>query len=787
MHRRHWNTLASASLSLCAACSFGVDLTSFFSGAPASSGADAGARDAGDAGAFGDGSAVADAEPMGTVRVTPSTATLEPGASLQVMAQALPPQALTWSVQEGAGGGKVDAQGLYTAPYAAGAFHVLATGSDGARGTLTVTVLPSIQLVAGRTDGYVDGPGKDARFRFPSGSAVDAAGNVYISERINHTIRKITAAGMVSTFAGKAGTPGSDDGDAMAARFNLPNGVAVDAAGNVYVTDLNNLTIRKITATGVVSTLAGKAGQPGALDGTGAAARFTSPSAIAVDSTGNVYVADYGTIRKVSPAGMVSTVAGTLGVIGSADGTGAAAQFYFPDGLTCDAAGSVYIADMRNHAIRKLATGGVVTTVAGFAGAAGLVDGAGAAARFYLPSSVAVDAAGTLYVTDLGYHLIRRISPEGVVSTLAGAIGRAQVDGANAGFRGPYRISVDAQGALYVAEYEGQAVRKISPGGITSTLAGLPVFGDDDGSGSAASFRGIAGIALDSLGNAYVSDSSAIRKITPAGVVNTWAGAKATVGSSNGVGAAARFWNLQALAIDRADNVYIADGSNYTIRKAAPDATVTTLAGLAGNAGGSDGIGANARFEFPAGIDVDAAGVVYVADYLGHTIRTVTPGGKVSTIAGQYHTAGNADGTFAMARFQHPHALTVDGAGSVFVADSYNHTVRKLDGSGAVSTVGGVAGVASYVDGAASLFYFPWAMAADRMGNVFIGENGNRAIRRLEATGVSTVAGFPGHYYTELGALPGSLTEVTGVAVAGPGTLWVTTPFAVYRIVGGYH
>ena len=218
------------------------------------------------------------------------------------------------------------------------------------------------------------------------------------------------------------GGSGSADGTGAAARFASPSGVAVDSAGTVYVADGGNSTIRKITAGGVVTTLAGTAGALGSIDGTGAAARFSSPTGIAVDSAGTVYVADTGNsrIRKITAAGVVTTLAGSPGGSGSTDGTGAAARFYFPMGIAVDSAGTVYVADTGNSTIREITPAGVVTTLAGTAGATGSADGTGAAASFSSPSGVAVDSAGNLYVADRANSTIREIAPAGVVTTLAG-------------------------------------------------------------------------------------------------------------------------------------------------------------------------------------------------------------------------------------------------------------------------------------------------------------------------------------------------------------------------------
>ena len=313
-------------------------------------------------------------------------------------------------------------------------------------------------------------------FNRPNGVAIDSAGNVYVADTANHTIRKITPAGVVSTLAGLAGSFGSADGTGSAARFNFPDGVAVDAAGNVYVADSSNNTIRKITPAGVVSTLAGLAGIGGSADGTGSAARFSQPVGVAVDAAGNVYVTDFSnnTIRKITPAGVVSTLAGSASSRGSADGTGSAARFFQPAGVAVDAAGNVYVADTFNHTIRKITPAGVVSTLAGLAGSFGSADGTGSAARFNQPTGVAVDAAGNVYVADRSNHTIRKITSAGVVSTLAGlALDPGSTDGIGsaARFNRPEGVAVDAAGNVYVADTFNNTIRKITLAGVVSTFA----------------------------------------------------------------------------------------------------------------------------------------------------------------------------------------------------------------------------------------------------------------------------------------------------------------------------
>ncbi|MDC1142128.1 hypothetical protein OAU50_03480 [Planctomycetota bacterium] len=411
--------------------------------------------------------------------------------------------------------------------------------------------------------GQRDGTGAAASFNRPRGIAVDSSGNIYVADTDNHTIRKLTPTGVVTTLAGLAGAAGSVDGTGVTARFSSPRGISIDSSGNVYVADTNNHTIRKISPTGVVSTLVGTAGSMGSADGTGAAARFNSPHCVAVDSSGNIYVADTDnhTIRIITPAGVVSTLAGSAGSIGSADGAGSAASFFFPRGVAVDSSGNLYVADTNNQTIRMITPTGVVSTIAGTVWAVGSTDGTGAAARFTSPSDISIDASSNLYVADAFNHTIRKITPTGVVSTLAGtagAEGGADGIGAAASFRRPRSAAVDVSGNVYVADTFNHAIRRVDPTGTVSTLAGTTGAADSvDGIGVAARFSSPRGISIDSSGNVYVADTNnhTIRKISPTGAVSTLAGTAGVPGSADGTGAAARFYLPYDVAVDVSGNL----------------------------------------------------------------------------------------------------------------------------------------------------------------------------------------------------------------------------------------
>ena len=600
--------------------------------------------------------------------------------------------------------------------------------------------------------GSRDGSNDVARFNSPSGVAVDGAGNVYVSDSANDTMRKILPAGWVATVAGLAGSAGSADGTGAGARFNEPQKVAADRAGNLFVADTSNQILRKITPAGVVTTFAGVAGITGTNDGPGTEARFNNPQAVAVDGTGNIYVADYGnhTIRKVTPGGVVTTLAGTPGVAGTNNGTGTAARFNYPFGLAVSTNGTVYVADTYNHVIRQITSAGVVTTFAGKMSTPGNANGTSTAARFYYPVGVAIGSGGTLYVADYSNSLIRKVTSKGVVSTLAGSAGssgNANGTGAAARFSRPYDVAVDLKsGAVYVADLGNQLIRKITSAGVVTTLAGRAVSsGSANGTGGVARFNFPSGTAVDGSGNVYVSDyaNQLVRKIARTGAVTTLAGVAGVTGTNNGTGTAARFKGPAGVAVDGSGNVYVADYQNHGIRRITPARVVTTLAGRLGTGGTNNGAGTAARLNNPIGVAVDASGSVYVADSGNHAIRKITPAGVVTTLAGLAGTSGTSDGVGTAARFNYPQGVAVDGSNYVYVADAGNGCVRKVAPDGTVTTLAGLAGNAGSDDGTNSTARFngPLGIAVDSAGNLYVGDTGNQGIRKVTPEGVVTTLG----------------------------------------------
>ncbi len=649
------------------------------------------------------------------------------------------------------------------------------------------------------TPGYADATGSAALFNLPHGMAVDNAGNVYVADTQNQTIRQISPAGVVTTIAGRPGNQGNVDGFGQgAAQFNAPIGISVDNEGNLYVGDTSNDTIRKIDPDGTVSTLAGQPGVTGSSNGIGSGALFKNPEGTAVDAAGNIYVADdlNRTIRKITPGGDVSTLAGKPGTQGTNDGTGSAASFNQPVATwRLDSATNVYVVDPGADTIRKITPDGAVTTLAGAAGKSGTNDGLGSAARFFNPQAVAFDAAGDLFVTDLGSFTIRKVTPEGDVSTVAGSPGQSgSTDGTNNTvlFADPRGVAVDGATNVYVAD--SGAIRELTMEGsdwVSSTIAGAAgQNGSLDGIGSAARFHNLYSLTVDSATNLYVIDraNDTIRKISPVGtnwLVKTVAGVPGLAGSADGTGAAAEFSQPVSLAVDGATNIYVADFQNESVRKISPSGTnwvVTTLAGTSGKIGTNDGPGYLALFSQFHGVAVDGAQNVYVTDTGNLTIRKITPDGIVSTYAGKAGAPGLVDDSGAAARFGDPDGVVSDAPGNLYVLDG--NWIRKITPDAAVTTIagcpGGCTNAIGSTDGAGAMARFdaPIGIALDGASNVYVADAGNDTIRKLTPSGgdwmVTTLAGSPGQSGAADGVGPDARFNLpSGIAVDEAGNVYV--------------
>lgn len=653
----------------------------------------------------------------------------------------------------------------------------LLAGSGVPASAQTTQARADLSVFAGTVSaGAVDGTGSAARFFNPAGVARDQNGNLYVADTGNGTIRKITPAGAVTTLAGAPGAWGATDASGAAARFAAPLHLAIDSAGNVFVADSANSAIRKITAAGVVTTFDLSAADP--------VVNAPSGIAVTSDGQ-TVYFSDRGNnvVRRIVGSGPVTVFAGDPRRSGTADGQGSAARFYEPAGLAIDAAGNLYVADSRNHTIRKITSAGAVTTLAGTAGVPGTTDAAGLAAKFYLPRAVAVDAAGNVFVADAGNHTVRRIAASGAaVTTLAGTAeraGSATGTGAAAQFDLPAGLAALADGTVYVADSRNHAIRRITTAGVVTTFAGVAP-ASTNGTGTAARFRQPRALACDGAGNLYVADTlnSTIRKLTPGGVATTLAGTAGATGSADGTGAAARFLQPEGVLAADDGTVYVADTLNHTIRKITTAGVVTTLAGTAGEPGDADGAGAAARFRHPQGLAFDNDGNLIVADTFNNLIRRVTPAGAVTTVAGNSsaYGFGTRDGTGTQVQFCYPTAVAVNAAGEIFVADSNNAAIRKIVG-GTVSTAYGVAESFGTSDGDSGDMRFrrPMALAFDGDGNLLVADPDAETVRLIATDGTShTIAGFGDVAGAADGAGPlARLSAPHGVAVAPDGTIYI--------------
>lgn len=590
------------------------------------------------------------------------------------------------------------------------------------------------------------GPATDTVLGMPAGVAVDGVGNVYFTELRWGRLRKVAPDGTITTLAG-TGNPGysGDGGPATAARLNQPQGVAVDAAGNVYVADTGNHRIRKVTPGGTIVTVAG-AGTAGSSGNGGPAtsALLNRPSDVAVDAAGNLLIADTSNhqIRKVTPGGTISRFAGlTVGFAGDG-GTASSARFNAPNGVSVDPNGNVLVADTKNQRIRRITPAGIVSTVAGngftspsgdggFAGDGG----AATAARLNNPADVVGDAAGNVYIADHGNSRVRRVTPAGTIATVAGNGSTTYAgDGlpaTEAALSTAEGFDVGPDGSLYIADLAHHRVRRVSPDGRISTFAGsgiefaangVDASTGDGGPATAASVPYPMDVAADSVGNVYIVESwpeSRVRRVSPEGVISAFA-----PGS-------------HAVAVDRHDNVYTF--LNWEVRRISPGGFATTVAGRAPTGDGTlpplgDGGPATAAFLYdPQGLALGEDGSIYISEYAGCRIRKVDPTGRISTIAGLGHYAFSGDGGPATAAgLANPRGLAVDRDGGLLIADVNNLRVRRISPDGVITTIAGGGQVWYPLEGVAprdaALRYVP-EVGVDAEGRVLISDR-NR-IRRI--------------------------------------------------------
>jgi uncharacterized protein (TIGR03437 family) len=606
------------------------------------------------------------------------------------------------------------------------------------------------QVAGNGTTGFSgdNGPATSAQLYFPTGVAVDSAGNLYIADTNNHRIRKVSK-GVITTVAGNGLTGFSgDNGAATSARLGSPVAVAVDSAGNLYIADAGNHSIRKVS-NGVIATVAGNgfAGFNGD-NGPAANAQLNSPYGVAVGSAGDLYIADTENqrIRKVF-GGMIATIAGngTAGFSGD-NGPAISARLGTPMGIAVDLAGNLYIADRDNSRVRKVASG-VITTAAGngtqgFSGD----NGPAADAQLFNPIGVAVDSLGNLYIADDYTNRIRKVT-NGAIATVAGGGTPIGANGPALGCQlgAPSGVALDSAGNLYIADQASNRVWKVSNGSIAAVAGnGTPGFSGDNGPATSAQLNEPFGVAVDSAGNVYITDTGnqRIRKVAN-GTIATVAG-NGTRGFSGDSGppTSAQFDTPTGIAVDSAGNLYIADTGNDRVRKVA-GGTVTTVAGGVRSMTGLDGPATAIGLDQPDGLAVDAAGNLYISDHdFDNRIRKVS-GGMITTVAGNGEPGGfGGDNVPAIGTgLGDAVGIALDSAGNLFIADFWDQRIRKVS-NGMITTVAGN-GTEGFGGDGGPAFYAqlngPQGVAVDSSGHVYIADGGNSRIRLLTPAGSPSI------------------------------------------------
>lgn len=634
-----------------------------------------------------------------------------------------------------------------------------------------------------------NGPAVSAQLTNARAIAVDRQGYVYIADTDNHRIRKITPAGIISTLAGTghAGYSG-DGGRADMAQLDSPYGLAVDSSGNLYVADFGNQRVRRISTDGVITTVAGT-GQKGATGDGGPAvsAQLMSPRNLVFDSLGNLYISEFEghRVRKIARDGTISTVAGTGGAglnLGpnQASMPALAAQLAFPCGLAVDSFDNVYVADSRNNMIRRIANGFLVTVLDGRTDPAFLL---------YSPTGLAIDRSGFIFVTD-STAFVRQVYG-GQLRSVAGTGDRGYAgDGGSATaakLTAPQDIAFDSKGSLYIAD--GAYVRKIGDGKIATAAGNGYAWGVGDGlPATLAQLKSPAGLALDSAGSLYIADTGTarIRKVDPRGTISTVAGNGQTGFSGDGTLATqTQLSSPGGVALDSSGNLYIADTKNNRVRKALPSGFLLTVAGNGLGALSSENTYAPAApLNQPRGVAVDPSGALYIADTGNSRILRISPGGTVVTVAGNGSPGWAGDnGRASLSQLSAPFGMSFDPRGNLYIADTFNHLIRKVSTDGIVTTVAGSGAAGFSGDGGratAAKLNFPGGVAVDGNGAVYIADTWNHRIRMIDPAGtIHTIAGSDGAGYKGDGelAVAAQLNYPSGIVVDAAGVVYFSDTF----------
>jgi len=619
-------------------------------------------------------------------------------------------------------------------------------------------------VAGGHGDGFGGdgGPATNAKLDYPHGLAVDPAGNLYIADTANHRVRKVDTNGTITTVAGtgEAGSDG-DGGPALRARFDSPVDVAVDSVDNgvLYVAEADGRRLRRIDENGRITTVAGTGADGDRGDGGPATqAELGFPTSIAVHA-GAVYLADPGNerVRRIDGNGTITTVAGngTEGTDGDG-GPATAAELTTPDTIAVDDKGTLYIAEHSGSRVRRVDPSGTITTIAG-TGVAGFSGDGGPAVRAQLawPNSLLVNADGSLDIGDTYNERIRRVAPNGVITTIAGNGPDYPGDGHPAveGFLSDPQITqVDDDGVLYIADASNNRIRRVDQDGTITTIAGTGTagFSGDGGPATKAQLDFPSGVAIDGDGVVFVADSdnNRIRKIDEHGTITTVAGLGRAGYSPDGAAATkSELSNPVDIALGENGDLFIAEFDTNRVRRIDSAGVLTTVAGT-GEEGfsGDGGPATSAAIATPTGVSVTEDGSVYIADYGNFRVREVAKDGTISTVAGS-GTAGYAGdgGPATAAQLTDVVTVTADREGNVYIADEGAHRVRKVDADGIITTAvgSGTEGVPAEGDRAEETrLTNPVGVSVDRRGRLYITDSGAERVYVVNDNGiVDLVAG----------------------------------------------
>ena len=675
-----------------------------------------------------------------------------------------------------------------------------------------------ITTVVGAGDG---GPAIDASLEWPNGVAVDGQGKVFIADRHDSCVRMVDGNGIISTVFGVGARMSSaEGGQAAEAGRCWPEAVAVDRWANLFIADGVNHRIHKVDKKGTTSSVAGR-GRYG-FEGDGGLstwAKLHKPRGIAVDGEGNLFVADTynNRVRKVDRDGIITTVAGSgLSGFGGDGGPAAEAPLFWPIGLALDNEGNLYISDRGNNRIRRVDRDGIITTFAGngefeFRGDGGLATEA--ALRW--PLGIAVDLQGNLFFADSYNRRVRMVDTKGVIVTVVGMKDGASGDGGPATAAAlvmPCDVTINDEGELFIADARDYRIRKVDRQGIISTIAGTgrPRYGGDRGPALQATLCCPHDVTLDRQGNLFIADSwnESIRKVDQDGIITTLIRGKrrsnlifggASIPEKGRLGVKGKTKNEvdifpMSVAVDRIGNVFFADKRNNRICRIDENGVIRIIAGR-GVAGfeGDGGPATDALLWWPCAVVVDEMGSLFIADSANNRVRKVEPNGIINTVAGNGLAGFSGDGGPALkARLNHPCDLAIDSKGNLLIADSWNNRVRRVDPRGVIATVAGTEQPGFSGDGGSAKkarLYHPYGVAVVEDGSIWITERGGNRLRKVSPDGIIvSIAGqdIAGYQGDDGPADRARLNRPCGIAVDKAGNLYIADSWnhRIRRIAG---